>query len=985
MNDHPQLLPPTRHSSGGHSPTRQRLHDDILAQTSPAVVVHALSSPTDALASCLDSASPSERDFAMRTATASHTIWEWVDELSDWPWPSDGSAGFEVRTPDRTAMTAAAGRSTGTGNVDVVVVGIMPLRDVPGYIARIDDVYAEMEALQLDEIKSHVMASYILPLSRSTGSEGHSDSSCLRLGLIYNKMDDLPAVITAIVLQTLPNLARLSYLLHIWAIRLDIVQRVPSLLAALQDAELALRSGWTAIEPRRKSGAGGSRSSSGSSSSRSSASYNNNNNNNNNIDNNNKNNSRNGLDNDGTNQLEPAEEEEEEEITAPSLSRRDFEVMRTVIAAKISTPGRSLDYMLDKLEGLSDTLPDAWLERMEVVERGYAEWVAACERRIAEAQWLTALSVKAAQTPSASSRAASPQSRAPPGEERPLVVKKLREPPRTPSPPEDARRVLPSRGRQLLDADESFASSRLQVPTPIKEEQSFPEDDGTDMSSPGSPQLPPLPRNDGDDSDGSDTSVVFHGRRSSHFGPSSEPPEVLGSPMVPRTRVREAEYVGGVSLADSPPSSPPLPEDSQAQASPSDAGLLGKPAAFDDATTPNTPIDGSFSGYFDDSFGLEMTASPGTSRDGSDEQLRQQIGEIIDRIPARIRLRSEPPNLNPPDLQLPKLRKKVSREMASSRRSVSGMSSRGTTPSFTLSPAKNPRPPRQQRGQQDIKVYHLSRSTGEAPIKLFIRCVGDNGERVMVRVGGGWADLSEYLKEYATHHGRRSAGTDNAKVEVRDVPRVPSASGLRPSDPRLRSTPPSRPTSAFDTRLPTTPLAVRKSRRSIGASSGEAPRPLGPVTPGQGQQYRSPSDGGYPSASRSRSNSRVGWVEEDSSFLGLAGPSGKKVEMSEENRAWVESVKEKVRIASSEHMRVSPFIPFVPSIPPPQPSATTGYSPSASPSAASVASAASGLSQSGSRTPDDYSKKKFGELGRVGGTKRLYRRSEALQQNTKRS
>ena len=26
----------------------------------------------------------------------------------------------------------------------------------------------------------------------------------------------------------------------------------------------------------------------------------------------------------------------------------------------------------------------------------------------------------------------------------------------------------------------------------------------------------------------------------------------------------------------------------------------------------------------------------------------------------------------------------------------------------------------------------------------------------MVRVGGGWADLGEYLRQYAEHHGRRT-------------------------------------------------------------------------------------------------------------------------------------------------------------------------------------------------------------------------------------
>jgi hypothetical protein len=77
---------------------------------------------------------------------------------------------------------------------------------------------------------------------------------------------------------------------------------------------------------------------------------------------------------------------------------------------------------------------------------------------------------------------------------------------------------------------------------------------------------------------------------------------------------------------------------------------------------------------------------------------------------------------------------------------------------------------------------------------------------------------------------------------------------------------------------------------------------------------------------RSRSNS-YSWKDDDSSFLGLAGPTSKKVEMSEENKAWVASVKEKVRLASGER-----------------------------------------------RIPSSSSQ--FGELGKVGGTKRVFLKSE---------
>jgi hypothetical protein len=348
----------------------------------------------------------------------------------------------------------------------------------------------------------------------------------------------------------------------------------------------------------------------------------------------------------------------------------------------------------------------------------------------------------------------------------------------------------------------------------------------------------------------------------------------------------------------------PIPED--------DGSLLDK-----------TLVEDSFVEDFDDSMSVSEVAGPTYRRESKgDKQLRQQISEIIESIPAKIKLSAEPPaiNLNPPDLQLPRIKKRPSKEMF--KRSTSGLSSRTATPSFTLSPARGSRP-RYTRSQQEIKVYHLSRSTGEPPIKLFIRCVGEHGERVMVRVGGGWADLSEYLKEYASHHGRRSTGKENpAKIEVQDAPR-----GSTPSAMSSGSSPPNRPASAaailFEN-SPATPLNIRKTRGSVGAASSELPR-LRPKTPALTSQ---PADApSSEESTRSRPGSRLSWAEDDSSFLGLAGPTGKKVEMSEENKAWVESVKEKVRQVSGERR-----------IPPPE------------------------------------ERNRFGELGRVGGTKRLFRK-----------
>ncbi|KAK0392371.1 hypothetical protein NLU13_1866 [Sarocladium strictum] len=946
MNDPPQLLRPTRQLPS-HSPTRHRhtasVSDDFLLQLAPHSCVDALASPTGSLRACLDGASASERDFTMRTAVASKMIWDWVQELSEWSWPSQGGcAGFEA--PD-TGSRKSAVHVTGPEeeNKEQVFMGSLRAEDVALYEARIETIQRDMLELEVEDIKSHVLSDYILPLSRpSTPMSGASRSSTLTSVSSYHKMEDLSAAITAIVIQTLPNLAKLSRLLQVWGTRLRVLQQVPRLLLAIEDAEVALLSGWNAI----------------------------------------------------TVPATMAQQQGPGNVQKPSLSREHYAVMKSVIEKKVTTGGWIADYMLDCLEGQADTLPDEWLDRLENVEQDYAEWVATCERKIQETEWMQDIPLRERRSETASDTEESDAQNGNHNNEKaheqthsheqPVKVMTLGTLDTEPStittdtsitPPtqtvqqlndlaqaretkdglvSDSPEVADAPAPQaalgldganndsytpylapslpivaIADADTAANHHAMTTDAVMDEDSAYPDlDDDIDL-----PALRPDSRRN---SDASQTSTVLHGP-SSHFE-GSDMPEISASPDIVHTQIREAEYI-----STSPPSSPPLPQEGELEKNKvqlADISAIG--TVPEEEEMPRTPLDESFIDDDDDSFSVSEAAmgSPSKRRESSgDIHLRQQISQIIESIPAKIRLVNETPNvnLNPPDLQLPKIRKKPSIDrFKRSGSAMSTMSSRSGTPAFTLSPAKNSRPSRAQRGQQEIKVYHLSRSTGEAPIKLFIRCVGENGERVMVRVGGGWADLSEYLKEYASHHKRRSAAGDGPKVEVRDVPGVPNVRHTA-----IGSSPPSRPGSALDS--PHTPLNVRKARRSSGAFGHEAPR-LQPRTPAA--VGADDSLGAIPQSEesmRSRSSSRLSWVEDDSSFLGLAGPSGKRVEMSEENKAWVESVKEKVRLVSGER-RTPPL-------------GTVGA------------------------VSDDLNSNKgrFGELGKVGGTKRLFRKGEELR------
>ncbi|KAL5351989.1 hypothetical protein ACLOAV_003852 [Pseudogymnoascus australis] len=149
----------------------------------------------------------------------------------------------------------------------------------------------------------------------------------------------------------------------------------------------------------------------------------------------------------------------------------------------------------------------------------------------------------------------------------------------------------------------------------------------------------------------------------------------------------------------------------------------------------------------------------------SDDQLQQQISEILGSIPAKIELSNAPiPPQKSPMKPKQTIRKRPSRPSLSPAPRPSY--SRAPTPSFTLAPAKSRLSRPRQQNNSDIQLYHLMRSTGDPPIKLFVRLVGERGERVMVRVGGGWADLGEYLKEYSSHHGRRAERSGEIQVEL---------------------------------------------------------------------------------------------------------------------------------------------------------------------------------------------------------------------------
>ncbi|XMA12099.1 hypothetical protein WAI453_004890 [Rhynchosporium graminicola] len=331
----PRFAPPRGHTrTPSRSPTRANLADDILSDLSPATTLEAFTNSSGKLKSSIEAATPSERAFGLRATLASKKIQEWVDELSAWPWPVEGgSLGFEIPSAKRRKLSDDRGwRNRNSYQQEPIYVGSLRESEVESYENRIDDITADMEDLNVEEIKRQVLDTHFSPRSRPSSSASNAPPMPT-LFASYTRMDDFTAVITATVLHALPNLSRLNHLMDVWNIRLSVLRKVPPLMIALEDAEIAIRSGWNAIETADNT----------------------------------------------SNAAFPSRD--------AYLSRETFEIMRDVLQGKVTTLGQNLDYMLDTLEGREDTLPDTWLDRMETIENDYGSWVVYGDRKVREGEW----------------------------------------------------------------------------------------------------------------------------------------------------------------------------------------------------------------------------------------------------------------------------------------------------------------------------------------------------------------------------------------------------------------------------------------------------------------------------------------------------------------------------------------------------------------------------------------------------------------------
>ncbi|KAH8821431.1 hypothetical protein F5884DRAFT_658949 [Xylogone sp. PMI_703] len=1015
----------SRSLSRSLSRSRPRITDDLLSDLSPTTTFEAFTSPAPSrLKNSIEAATQLERAFGIRASFASKKIKEWMLELSNWPWPAGrGSKGFETPEAKRRKLSHESEEDTFSGSDDDKYIGSLLASQVLEYELRLEEIATDMDDLKVDEIKREVLANTThLTSPRLSSASFQQDDIAERekqhfiSSGNYTAMDDFTAIITATVLRALPNLSRLTRLMDVWSVRLTILRRIPALLDSLDDAELALASAWKTIETAKQRSLQEDRTDF--------------------VPFNRQSfntlryilqdkvttlgqtldfmlDTLEGWDDtlpDGwLDRMERIEntygewaaaadrtlrEEEwrmqrhvEMERQKQEEEARKREEERIAETNRKAEEARQEEARKLENERIIENVQPAEVKAVEAKNRVDSE--AAVTEKFGRPQVLSDLEIEPDLTGSSGSEISSPNSDTPASENGSAIATApdSMEYPwnnETNFDPEP-NQGLPSISKEP-EIDEHSSSSQLALkdqptagkgdfekasPTQSISRQSTENVDKTEFRtthlgdfhfkanspyngtihsprqssvSPRSLMTPaqihemsPKLSDRGSASSNASTVIISrpanmrvarrltdnsHSPMSDRLADGASPVIGQQSPLAGRLGTRVL-----VSQDYTPPGSPHVPaihprthlhvsQDNSRPESPESPNT--SESSFELPLLPNVDVS-------------NVTDLPSPTRASAD-QMQQQISEILQSLPARIRLTSEPDTNQHDTIQQKKTRpalipRQRSHSSMSTVRSYSSMSNtRSSTPSFTLRPAYSRESrPRAQSGVSETRLYHLSRTAGETPIKLFVRLVGENGERVMVRVGGGWADFGEYLKEYAAHHRRRSSTTDD-KVEIQDIPprHVSSGSAMSTSTVRNgRASPASRPTSALE--RPTSSLAVRKTRRSEADVTRETRTPRTPSTPMPFNTRREKSFSTPPSAVSTASSSKLSWSEEDSS-LGLAGPKSKKVDISPRDKEWVESMKDKVRKASAE------------------------------------------------KEKEKRSASDFGVIGKVGGTKRLFRR-----------
>ncbi|KAK4555693.1 hypothetical protein LTR86_007446 [Recurvomyces mirabilis] len=308
--------------------------------------------------------------------------------------------------------------------------------------------------------------------------------------------------------------------------------------------------------------------------------------------------------------------------------------------------------------------------------------------------------------------------------------------------------------------------------------------------------------------------------------------------------------------------------------------------------------------------GVSAPTKP-ASRDGplkpGEDTFDRHVSDVLDRLPSHAIKFKPRPGAKTPDSG-----KKADARRPRAPGRTSSINS--TAADMTLAPAEAS----QKKSAEDVKVYHLTQAGRDEPIKLFVRLVGEN-ERVMVRVGGGWADLADYLRQYAEHHGSRTvsgAGGERG-LELQTVDTVGGASARKVSSSSAVNAAVGRGTPA----TPTVGTARAGFRMDDGTGSEDGERDS-PTAAGDSFPEIPSFDTPKSTVSTSRTNSRPSTAnslnrpgsrpgskqqttpQSQSSHwpltnAALSGPGSAGKDLPEQKARWVEGMLERAKVSSA--------------------------------------------------------------------------------------
>lgn len=310
-----------------------------LSPTSTLQALEALDAPFpghDVFQDSLAAASASDRVFGIRAALAGKKLKEWHGEMAAWPWPDSYlSNGFRPlatiqhgrkwpNVDHEGAGNGLANAAEEHGDFDKVeYCGSIPKKLVQEYEDRVEMIQHEMDELEVEDLKEYVRNAHVNPLSRPEGRRLRGQG----IGASdYNHLDEFTAVITATIMHALPTISRLSSLLSVWSTRLAVLRHVPGFLRLLKESQINLA---TEVETYQNMEFGGS-------------------------------------------------------FTDLENIKVTFSARRSELETEIFERGRSLDTMLDLLEGKEDTVPEEWIDEMEALESDFSGWVVETEKRLME-------------------------------------------------------------------------------------------------------------------------------------------------------------------------------------------------------------------------------------------------------------------------------------------------------------------------------------------------------------------------------------------------------------------------------------------------------------------------------------------------------------------------------------------------------------------------------------------------------------------------